>query len=214
MPINLLTTVKCRAAICAAGWSLQKLHDGGGLYLWVYSDGRKYWCLRYWRHGKEKSLSLGVFGITDGATLKEARTKRDELRKQLEDGLDPSAERKAKARRERSARTNPFEAVAAEWFTKRSVTWVESHTIDVKRRLEANIYPTLGQRPIAEIDAPELLAAVRRIESRGSHDLAHRVLQVCGQVFRYEIATGKCSRDLPRIFEARLLRMLKSTSRQ
>src|SRR5690606_28558076 len=85
-----------------------------------------------------------------------------------------------------------------EWYNKRAHTWVEHHARDVKRRLESNIFPEIGRRPIAEIEAPELLAAVQKIENRGAHDLAHRVLQVCGQVFRYGIATGKCSRDVAR----------------
>src|SRR5690242_4955618 len=196
MPSNLLTPLKCAKARCKTRVSLLKLHDGEGLYLWVYADGRKYWRLRYWLDGKEKSLSLGVFGTASGVTLKEARTKRDMLRKQLANGLDPSVERKAKARREKLGRTNSFEAVALEWFDKQSVAWVDSHISDVRRRLEGNIFPVIGSRPIAEIDAPELLAAIRRIEARGSHDLAHRVLQVCGQVLRYGIATGRCTRDL------------------
>jgi hypothetical protein len=146
MPSNLLTPLECSKAKCK-GASLLKMHDGEGLYLWVYADGRKYWRLRYWQEGKEKSLSLGGFGATSGVSLKEARSKRDELRKQLEAGLDPSAERKAKARREKLAHANSFEAVALEWFGKRSVAWVESYVTDVKRRLEANIFPALGPRP-------------------------------------------------------------------
>ena len=195
MPSNLLTSLKCTRATSGSA-AIRKLHDGEGLYLWVYADGRKHWRFRYWQQSKEKGLSLGVFEGTSGVSLKEARAKRDELRKQLDAGLDPSAERKAKDRRRKLAEANSFEAVALEWFGKRSATWVDSHSSDVRRRLESNVFPILGSRPIAEIDAPELLAAVRRIEDRGSFDLAHRVLQVCGQVFRYGIATGRCSRDL------------------
>jgi hypothetical protein len=86
--------------------------------------------------------------------------------------------------------------VALEWFGKQQHIWVPHHAIDVKRRLEANIFPLLGKRPLDQIEAPELLQAIRKIEDRGSYDLAHRVLEECGQVFRYGIATGRCTRNL------------------
>lgn len=188
----MLTDPKCRNAT-SEGNAIRKLADGGGLYLWVYADGRKYWRLRYWLGGKEKSLSLGVY---PHVSLKAARAKRADERKHLDNKLDPSAERKAATLRERAALENSFEAVAIEWSTKRANTWVPTHALDVKRRLEKNIYPTLGHRPIADIEAPELLATVRKIEGRGAHDLSHRVLSVCGQVFRYGVATGRCKSDI------------------
>lgn len=172
---------------------MRKLHDGDGLYLWVYLDGRKYWRLRYWQAGKEKSLSAGVY---PKVSLSDARKKRDEFRQQLQANLDPSAERKAVNLRKKMANMNSFEAVALEWYNKQCHTWVPSHAKDVKRRLENNIFPHLGKRPMDQINAPELLDTVRRIEIRGAHDLAHRVLQVCGQIFRYGIATGRCTRNL------------------
>ena len=188
----MLTDPKCKNAT-SEGNAIRKLADGGGLYLWVYADGRKYWRLRYWLGGKEKSLSLGVY---PDVSLKAARAKRADERKHLDNKLDPSAERKAATLRERAALENSFEAVAIEWSTKRANTWVSTHALDVKRRLEKNIYPTLGHRPIADIEAPELLATVRKIEGRGAHDLSHRVLSVCGQVFRYAVATGRCKSDI------------------
>ena len=188
----MLTDPKCRNAT-SGGNAIRKLADGGGLYLWVYADGRKYWRLRYWLGGKEKSLSLGVY---PDVSLKAARAKRADERKHLDNKLDPSAERKAATLRERAALENSFEAVAIEWSTKRANTWVPTHALDVKRRLEKNIYPMLGHRPIADIEAPELLATVRKIEGRGAHDLSHRVLSVCGQVFRYGVATGRCKSDI------------------
>ena len=188
----MLTDAKCRTAT-SQGKAIRKLADEGGLYLWVYADGRKYWRLRYWLAGKEKSLSLGVYPEIG---LKAARAKRDAERKRLDANLDPSAERKADKLRKKLAAANSFEAVAREWYAKQSHTWVPGHALDVKRRLEKNAFPFLGMRPIAGIEAPELLAAVRKIEERGAHDLAHRVLSVCGQVFRYGIATGRCTRDI------------------
>ena len=192
MAINLLTDAQCKKA-SSQGCKIRKLSDGGGLYLWVLEDGSKYWRLRYWLVGKEKSLSLGVYPFV---TLKEARAKRDDHRKQLEDNLDPSAERKAARYKSLVANANSFEIVANEWHKKQVHTWVPHHATDVLRRLQVNIYPSLGKRPIAEIEARELLATIQKIEARGAYDLAHRVLQVCGQVFRYGIATGRCKHDL------------------
>lgn len=188
----MLTDPECRNAT-SEGKRISKLPDGGGLYLWVYDDGRKYWRLRYWIAGKEKSLSLGVY---PNVSLKAARAKRDAERRRLESNLDPAAERRAEKLRARLSAENSFEAVAREWYAKQLHTWVPGHATDVKRRLENNIFPSLGRRPIAQIDALELLSAVRKIEERGAHDLAHRVMQLCGQVFRYGIATGRCSRDV------------------
>lgn len=192
MATNLLSAAECKNAN-SNGASIRKLPDGDGLYLWIYLDGRKYWRQRYWQAGKEKSLSLGVY---PKVTLSDARKKRDELRKQLGADLDPSAERKATNLRKKLAAENSFEAVAREWYGKQLHTWVPHHASDVKRRLENNIFPSIGKRPIAEIQAPELLETIRKIEARGAYDLAHRVLQVCGQVFRYGIATGRCTRNL------------------
>ena len=190
--LNLLSDPECRNS-ATKGTAIRKLHDGGGLYLWVYEDGRKYWRLRYKIAGREKSLSLGVYPQT---SLKEARRRRDDERRQLDNNLDPSALRRAAKVRRQLAADNSFEVVAREWHAKRVKTWVKGHADDVLRRLEMNAFKSLGSRPISEIDAPELLAAMRKMEARGAHDLAHRVLQVCGQVFRYGIATGRCSRNL------------------
>jgi integrase len=190
--LNLLSDPECKSAT-AKGKKIRKLHDGGGLYLWVYDDGRKYWRLRYKIAGSEKSLSLGVYPAIG---LKNARKRRDEERQRLDDNLDPAAERRADKARKKVASGNSFEAVAREWFQKMRHTWVDGHADDVLRRLEGNIFPKIGRRPISQIDAPELLAALRPMEERGAYDLAHRVLQVCGQVFRYGIATGRCSRNL------------------
>jgi Arm DNA-binding domain len=189
---TMLTDPKCRNAK-SEGKTIRKLADSGGLYLWVYADGRRYWRMRYWIGGKEKSLSLGVY---PDVSLKDARAKRDAERRHLDNNLDPSEERKADKRRATSALANSFKAIAEEWYNKQVHTWTASHSLDVKRRLEKNVYPHIGHRPISEIDAPELLATVRKIESRGAHDLAHRILSVCGQVFRYGVATGRCKSDL------------------
>ena len=174
------------------GKKITKLYDGNGLFLWVYEDGRKYWRLRYRIHGKEKSISLGVY---PDISLSEAREKAKLERKKVEDHIDPSIDRKVIKQRAKQAAENSFEAVAREWYAKQIHTWVHSHAKDVKRRLEGNVFPYIGMHPISQIETPELLNMVRIIENRGAYDLAHRVLQVCGQVFRYGVVTGRCSRD-------------------
>lgn len=191
MPIHLLSPITCKTAT-SEGKRIKKLSDGGNLYLWIYDDGRKYWRLRYWVASKEKSISLGVY---PSVTLKDARRLAEFERKKLEMKLDPSAERKAEKLIKEAQASNSFQAVADEWLKKQANTWKEKHLSDVKRRLENNIYPKLGKRPINEINAPELLSVIQIIEKRGAYDLAHRVLQVCGQVFRYGIVNSKCERN-------------------
>ena len=169
-----------------------KLFDERGLYLEISSSGGKWWRLKYRFDGKEKRVSLGVY---PDVGLKEARNRRDEARRLLADGIDPSGHRKAQksARADRAA--NSFEVVAREWFAKYSANWAASHANKIIQRLEKDILPWLGEKPIAEISAPELLTVLRRIEHRGAKDTAHRAHQNCGQIFRYGIATGRCERD-------------------
>lgn len=182
----------------------QYLFDGSGLYLQVNSNGSRWWRFKYRFEGKSRLLSLGVY---PDVSLKAARIAHAEARSLLLAGVDPGESRKQKSAAIKKKRDverrvaagipleNSFQEVALEWYNKRAHTWVDHHAKDVMRRLEVNIFPTLGLRPIAEIEPPELLATVRKIEERGAYDLAHRVLGVCGQVFRYGVATGKCKRD-------------------
>lgn len=169
-----------------------KLGDAGGLYLEVAPAGGKWWRLKYRYDGKEKRLSLGVY---PDVSLKDARQRRDDARKLLADGVDPGENRKAAkaAKTERAA--NSFEVIAREWFAKNSASWASNHGDRIIRRLERDIFPWIGGKPIAEITAPQLLAVLRRIEERGAVETAHRAHQNCGQVFRYAIATGRAERD-------------------
>jgi integrase len=181
-----------------------RLFDSGGLYLEVAPSGGKWWRLKYRYAGKEKRLSLGVYpevalaGRKDkdtGEWLDGARDKRDQVRRLLAEGIDPGEHRKAVRRTQVGRAANSFEVVAREWFAKFAPKWAASHGNKNLRRLELDIFPWLGGRPIAEVTAPELLAALRRIEGRGAVDTAHRARQVCGQIFRYAIATGRAERD-------------------
>ncbi|MBI2988743.1 MAG: tyrosine-type recombinase/integrase [Deltaproteobacteria bacterium] len=167
-----------------------KLFDGGGLHLLVSPAGGKWWRWKYRYGGKAKGLSFGVY---PDVSLKSAREKRDAARQQLAAGTDPAEARKAGKLAQAGAES--FEAVAREWHAKFSPGWVASHGDRILRRLEKDLFPWLGKRPIAEIRAPELLAVLRRIESRGAQETAHRAMQNCGQVFRYAVATGRAERD-------------------
>ena len=188
---DFLTDAACKNAV-SEGVKIRKLHDGQGLYLWVYEDGRKYWRLRYKIHDKEKSLSLGVYPVVG---LKQARQLAQAERAKLVSNIDPSIDRQINKQKAKEAAANSFEAVAREWCTKQTHTWAATHSKDVSRRLEGNVFPYIGRYPIDTIEAPQLLNMIRIIEQRGSFDLAHRVLGVCGQVFRYGVSTGRCTRD-------------------
>ena len=168
----------------------RKLFDGGGLYLEISPAGGKWWRWKYRFGGKEKRISLGVY---PDISLKLARERRDAVRQQLAAGIDPGQARKAQKFALAGAKS--FEAIAREWHMKFSAGWVPSHSGRILRRLENDLFPWLGKRPVADITAPELLSVLRRIESRGAVETAHRAKQNCGQVFRYAVATGRAERD-------------------
>jgi integrase len=167
-------------------------YDSGGLYLEVAPSGGKWWRLKYRIGGKEKRLSLGVY---PDVGLKDAREKRDAARKLLADGIDPAEHRKEQKAAKVERASNSFETVAREWFGKYSPNWAKSHADKIISRFERDVFPWIGARPIAEINAPELLRAIRRIEERGVLETAHRALQNCSQVFRYAVAHGLAERD-------------------
>lgn len=169
------------------------MRDGRGLLLRVDSNGSKLWRLDYRRPhtGKRNMLSLGSFPTV---SLRKARDRRDEAQRLLSDGIDPGEKRKA----ESAADAETFEAVAREWFARHSVRWAPGHANKIIRRLERDVFPWIGGKPIAGLTAPDVLAVLRRIESRGSVETAHRAHQNCGQVFRYAVATGRAQSDVTR----------------
>ena len=169
-----------------------KVYAGEGLFLFVTPQGSKLWRFKYRFQGKEKVLAVGTYPESG---LKQARERCAKLRQELEDGFDPAITRKAKKLGLGEDAENSFEAVAREWMAKRSSIWAESHSSKIIRRLELDVFPWIGKRPISAIKAPELLGILRRVENRGAIDTAHRVLQNCGQIFRYAIATGRAERD-------------------
>lgn len=167
-----------------------KLYDRDGLYLEISPTDGRWWRFKYGYAGKEKRISLGTYPTV---VLKEARVKRDDATRQLAAGIDLSQVRKAE-KADKRAQADAFEVIAREWFSKFSPTWELAHAEKVIRRLARDVFPWIGARPVAVITAPELLAVLRRIESRGTLETAHRARQTCGQVFRYAIATERAVR--------------------
>lgn len=169
-----------------------RLFDERGLYVELSPAGGKWWRFKYRFNGKEKRLSLGTY---PSVSLKDARDRRDAARRLLAGGIDPGENRKAQKLAGADRAANSFEVVTREWFAKYSTNWVAMHSERIIRLFERDIFPWIGGRPIAEITAPEVLTVVRRIESRGALETAHRALGNCGQVFRYGVATGRAQRD-------------------
>lgn len=174
------------------GLKPKKYSDGGGLFLLVTPAGTKLWRLAYRYDGKQKQLALGAYPYV---SLKDARERRDAARTLLAHDVDPSENRKAAKAAKVSSAENSFEIVAREWFGKQSGSWNASHGDRIIRRLERDVFPWIGGKPIAEIAATDLLGVARRIEKRGAVETAHRAIQNCGQVFRYAIATGRATHN-------------------
>jgi len=169
-----------------------KIADSEGLFLLIMPSGSKYWRLRYFFAGREKLLALGVFPHIE---LADARDRRAQARKMLAAGQDPGEAKKQAKRLATFKTANSFEVVAREWFEKRRNGWAPSSADTMLDRLERHILPTLGRRPIADITAPEILAMLRIVEGRGTLHTARRVMQLCGQIFMYAIATGRADRN-------------------
>jgi integrase len=167
------------------------LFDGGGLYLLVTPSGGKLWRFKYRFKNKEKKLAFGSY---PGISLQDARQRREDARRLLANDVDPDAVRKAQ-KQAKVEETETFEVIAREWHGRFTSTWTTGHADTIMSRLERDLFPWIGKRPIADIKAPELLAVLRRVESRGALESAHRIRTICGQVFRYAVATGRAERD-------------------
>ena len=188
----------------------KRLYDERGLYLEISPAGGKWWRLKYRFAGKEKRLSLGVY---PDISLKEARAARDEARRLIAQGVDPSARRKEISRQRVVDAENSFEVVAREWFQKQAPIWSDIHQKNVISKLEKNIFPYLGHDTVAAVSAPNLLRVLRKIEERGAIETAHRTLSICGQVFRYAIATARAEREAHRQAQAETWRPVQAGGR-
>ena len=185
-----LTDVKIRNAKPAE--KPYKLSDGGGLFLYMHPAGGKYWRLKYRYAGKEKQLALGVYPVVG---LSDARERRAEARRLLAAGKDPGDAKKEAKRLVIANSENTFEIIAREWHETNKHRWVPKHSANVLKRLEGDIFPKLGKRPINDITAPDLLTALRLVEKRGALDLTRTIAQYCTRVFAYGIATGRGERN-------------------
>lgn len=170
-----------------------KLPDGNGLYLLVKSNGSKYWRLKYRFAGKERLLALGVY---PAVSLKDARLMKDDAKRSLSQDIDPSAQKQAKKNLRNTAASNSFEAIAREWMLVKMADKSKSHQDRTSSALEKDLFPYIGHKPISELTPVDLLTTLRRIESRGAVETAHRAKQTTGQILRYAIATGRAGRDI------------------
>ncbi len=168
----------------------QKLFDGGGLYLEISPKDGRWWRLKYRFEGKEKRLALGVY---PDVPLALARQRREDARQLLARGVDPGVHRKAAAQAKADLGANTFEITAREWLAKRD--WVPRYAVKVVAWMENDVFPWIGSRPVGELTAPDFLRVARRIEERGAIESAHRIMQNCGQIMRYAIATGRAERN-------------------
>jgi hypothetical protein len=169
-----------------------KLSDSRGMYLLVNPTGSKLWRWKYRFLGKEKVMALGAY---PDVSLAQAREGVDKARKTLAMGEDPMAVRKADKVATHTSAENSFETVARLWWEHWKPTLSEQHAGQVMRRLEADVFPHIGGRPVSEIQAPEMVTMLKVIAGRGVNDLAKRALQTSSQVFRYAIAHGQAKRN-------------------
>lgn len=186
----MLTDAAVRAAKCED--KTYRLHDDRGMYLEVTAAGGKYWRLKYRLAGRERRFAIGVYPRVG---LQQARALRDKARDLIAQGIDPCQHARQARIEATIAAANSFEAVAREWWGKVSAGWEPISAQRVLRRLERDLFPWLGSRPIGRIEAPELLDALLRVERRGHNSTAHRLRQYCGRIFRYAITTSRAKRD-------------------
>ena len=189
---NMLTDVEIKA-LSSTGKPLKKA-DGGGLFLLVEPNGSKLWRLSYRFAGKQKTLSGARY---PHVKLAAARKWRDESKTLLAAGVDPSLARKEGKRQARAAEENSFESVARSWMAANARAWSPRYARVIRVRLESDIFPEIGSLGISQIDPGTMLKVIRKIEDRGSIDMAHRVRNYCGEVFRFGIAEAKCTAPIP-----------------
>ncbi|QIT30321.1 tyrosine-type recombinase/integrase [Raoultella terrigena] len=165
-----------------------KLADGAGLYLEVVPSGSRYWRMKYRFNGKEKRMAFGVY---PAVSLAQARALRDEAKKKLAEGIDPSFAKKEEKLVRDVQLNNTFQAVALEWHGTKVSRWSEGYASDIIEAFNKDIFPYIGQQPVNEIKPLVLLNVLRRMESRGATEKAKKVRQRCSEVFRYAIVTGR-----------------------
>ncbi|HRN76596.1 integrase arm-type DNA-binding domain-containing protein [Ottowia sp.] len=191
----MLTDAACRNAACPPDKKRARFTDSGGLYLEVSPAGSKRWFWKTYSDGKEGRMSLGSYPVV---SLNAARRARDAAKLQKAEGINPVQARKAAKLRAIADRGDTFKTVGTEWFAVKSPEWGEHHRKRELRNLLKDLFPLLGDRPMKDIDAPELLAVVKRVEKRGSLNMAHRVLSTAQAVCRHAVATGRAPANVAR----------------
>jgi len=164
-----------------------KLFDGAGMYLLVNPTGSRYWRLKYRLHGKEKTLALGVF---PEVSLAQAREDRTEAKKIIKKGIDPVQQKRLQKLNKRKSAENTFKAIANEWLEKQEGGWTPGHFVSVRKSINKELLPDLGNMPIADITPQEVIAVVKKVENRGALEIASKVLQRASSIFRYAVQTG------------------------
>lgn len=187
-----LTKIECDRAACPPERAHVRLTDEKGMYLEITTAGGKYWRMKFRHAGKEKRLALGVY---PDVSLAQARQARDKAREALAKGDDPAQLKREAKLTKAISEANTFELVARQWWEHWKGPISPRHSDYVLRRLEADVFPTLGGRPLASVTAPALLAMAKAIEARGAVDIAKRSLQTCGQIMRYAVAHGLIERN-------------------
>lgn len=185
-----LTDTKCEAARYNPDGG-KKLSDGGGLFMLLHPSGSKSWRMKYTRPGDRKEDSL-VIGSYPSTTLKMARKRREEVKELLAQGVDPKSYLREQQARLKADHENSFEAVARLWHKAeaKKKKWSEDYTVTYWERMEANIFPDLGRRPVASLKTRDLIQPVRKIEERGALELAQRMQQAICRVMRYAVQQG------------------------
>lgn len=188
-----------------------KLSDGGGLYLLVKTNGGKYWRLKYRIDGKEKLLAIGIYPTV---TLADARRKRDDAKRLLADGIDPNQQRKEQKQASKIDSVNTFKNIALEWYEGRKDRWSVGYRDDMMDAFEKDVFPYIGNRPIAEIKPMELLEVLSIMEKRGATEKLKKVRQRCGEVWKYAIITGRAeyNTNARKVQQSAHLTRTKSTS--
>ena len=189
----MLTDAECKNATCPPGKNRARLACSGGLYLEVSPAGSKRWFWKYRKDGKEGRMALGSY---PDVGVKDARKARDAAKLEKSDGRDPVQARKIEKLKSITPAGDTFKATALEWYEMKLDGWSSHYAIREKRNLEKDLFPYFAARRIGDIEAIELLAAIRQVEERGALDVAHRVLTTAGQVWRYAVATARAKRDI------------------
>ena len=169
-----------------------RMFDGLGLYLHVQPNGSKYWRMKYRYADKEKTFSIGIYPTF---SLREAREARNQAKKLLAQGIDPSAKKQADKRARKESGANTFEALASEWFITKMQDKSKSHQKRTQSLINTHLLPAFGKMPIKDVTPQILLDALRKIEAKGHIETAHKTKQTAGQIFRFAVATGRADRD-------------------